>query len=108
MADLKLNDLRKYAIDQEASIFIKSPRHERSVEIDPHGLIHWVRTEQDQSCEWFPAPVKISFEEILEETQEFVLLKPRSKPVTLTREKFTGLIALKPGAASSQSPTEED
>ncbi|MBZ5534568.1 MAG: hypothetical protein LAO31_01325 [Acidobacteriia bacterium] len=108
MADLKLNDVRKYAIEQEASIFLKSPSHDRAAEVSSHGLVRWVRTDAEKGSDWLLAAVDDSFDEILREAEEFVIQRPQAKPSVYTREKFTDLLAPPPGGAAPATHGEDE
>ncbi|MBZ5554498.1 MAG: hypothetical protein LAO21_17405 [Acidobacteriia bacterium] len=108
MADLKLNDVRKYAIEQGASIFLKSASHDRAAEVSCHGIVRWVRTDPEEGSEWLLAPVSVSFDEILAVAEEFVVHKPQAKPSVYTRERFTALLAPQPGAATSSTHAEDE
>lgn len=108
MADLKLNDIRKYAIEQEASIFLKSPTLDRAAEVTRNGIIRWVRTDLEKGSEWLPAPVGASFEEVLAGAEEFVVHKPQTKPTVYTRGKFTELLAPQAGSPPSARHAEEE
>ena len=108
MADLRLNDIRKFAIEQEASILMKSPSHERVAEVSKNGIIQWVRIEAEASQEWLINPVGIPFEEVLASAQEFVIQRPQGKILICTREKFTALLAPQPSVTTATSPGDED
>jgi hypothetical protein len=108
MADLNLSDVRRFAIEQEASILMKSPSHERAAEVSRHGIIQWVRTAQEADQEWLLTPVDIRFEEILANAEEFVIQRPQTKALICNRERFTSLLAPKVGAPASSTHGEEE
>jgi hypothetical protein len=108
MADLKLNDVKKFAIEQEASIFLKSSAYDRAAEVSSHGIVRWVRTDAENESEWLLAPVNDSFEEILAKAEEFVIQKAQVKPSVYTREKFTELLAPQSGGTTSVAHAEEE
>ncbi len=108
MADLKLNDLRKYAIEQEASVLMKSRSYDRMAEVNKHGIIQWVRTEKEKNLEWFPSPVGITFEKILHDVREFVVQRPQAKPVTYTPEQFAAQLLPPSASKAAQGRDEEE
>jgi hypothetical protein len=108
MTDLKLNDIRKFAIEQEASILMKSPSHERAAEVSKNGIIKWVRIPQEASQEWLSTPVDTRFEELLADAEEFVIQRGQTKTLICDRDKFTSLLSPQAGAPASSTHSEED